>query len=104
MKTLETFLEQKEDCYKPVKVGHSNSNSYIEHQCSDDRNKTLSIKEYLNETNAKLKGIINNLKKFDAWRIQLTKVITFFSSNNTEMAPKSDNVEILIYDKAGKII
>ena len=34
-----------------------------------DRSKILSINEYLDETKPYLKDIINNLKKFDTWKI-----------------------------------
>ena len=39
------------------------SKSYIEHESNGDRNKTLSIKEYLNKIRPYLKDIINDLKK-----------------------------------------
>ena len=37
-----------------------------------DRNKTLSIEEYLTKIRPYLKDIINNLKKSDTWKIHLT--------------------------------
>ena len=40
-----------------------------------DKNKILTVGEYLNKIRPYLKGIINNLKKSDTWKIQLT--ITF---------------------------
>ena len=42
-----------------------------------NRNKTLSIKEYLDKIKSYLKSIINNPKKSDAWKIQLTIAINF---------------------------
>ena len=44
-----------------------------------DINKTLSVEEYLNKVRPYLKSIINNLKKSDTWRIQLTKANNFIS-------------------------
>ena len=41
------------------------SNNYIEYESNDDKNKTLSVEEYLNKTKPYLKDIINNLKKSD---------------------------------------
>ena len=38
---------------------------YIELKSNGDRNKTLSIKEYLDYIEPYLKDIINNLKKYD---------------------------------------
>ena len=46
------------------------SKNYIEYESIDDRNKTLSVEEYLNKTIPYLKDIMNNLKKSDTWDIQ----------------------------------
>ena len=46
------------------------SNNYIEYESIDDRNKTLSVEECLNEIIPYLKDSINNLKKSDIWEIQ----------------------------------
>ena len=48
------------------------SNNHIEYESIGDRNKTLSVEEYFNETRSHLKNIINNLKKSDTWKIRLT--------------------------------
>ena len=47
------------------------SNNHIEYESIGDRNKTLSVEEYFNETRSHLKNIINNLKKSDTWKIRL---------------------------------
>ena len=51
---------------------------------------------------------MNNLKKSDTWKIELTKVIHFMSSidNNEErvMHSRSDNIEIMIDDEANNVI
>ena len=64
-----------------------------------DRIKTLLIKEYLDEIKPCLKEIINNLKKSDTWKIQLTVVINFISSKDIDkecvMHSKSDNIKIM---------
>ena len=40
----------EEDCYKPVKIGNFyDNNNYIDHKSNGDKNKALSIKEYLDE-------------------------------------------------------
>ena len=41
------------------------SNNYIEYESNDERNKTLSVEDYLNKISPCLKDIINNLKKSD---------------------------------------
>ena len=45
------------------KMVTSYSNNYIEYVNNSDRNKTLLIKEYLDENKIYLKDIINNFKK-----------------------------------------
>ena len=49
---IKNLFEQEgvEDYYKPVSVGNLHSNDYIKHESNDDRNKTLSIIECLDET------------------------------------------------------
>ena len=73
-----------------------------------DKNKTLSVEEYLNKIRPYLKDIINNLKKSDTWKIQLTIANNFISSidNDEErvMHSKSDNIEIMINDEADEVI
>ena len=66
---------RKKNYYKPVRVSNFWSNRYIEY---DDRNKTLSVEEYLNKIIPYLKDIINNLKKSNSLKIQLTNQITSF--------------------------
>ena len=41
--------EKEENYYKPVRVSNFWSNNYIEFESNGDRNKTLSVEEYLNE-------------------------------------------------------
>ena len=99
-------LFEHEDYYKPVRVGNFWSNNYIEYKVKRDR-KTLSVEEYLNKIRSYLKDIINNLKKSDTWKIQLTITIDFISSkddNDEEhvMHSKSDKIKIIINDKAEK--
>ena len=83
-------------------------NNYTEYESNDDRNKTLSVEEYLNEISPYLRYIINNLKKLSTWRIQLTITNNFiFSIDNNEqhvMHSKSDNIEIMISDEADEVI
>ena len=56
-------FEQEEDSYKSVRVGNFLSNSYIEYESNSDRNKTLSVEEYLNKTRVNLQEIMKNLKR-----------------------------------------
>ena len=58
--------------------------NYIEYESNGDRNKTLSIEEYLNKIRPYLKDSINNLKKSDTWKLQLTITINFMPSKDTD--------------------
>ena len=55
-----------------------------------------------------LKDSINNLKKSDTWKMQLTIATKFISSidNDEEclMHSKSDNIEIMINDEPDEVI
>ena len=101
-------ITKKKNYNKPVRVSNFWSNNYIEYKSNGDRNKTLSVEEYLNKIRPYFKDIINNLKKSDTWKIQLTIAINFISSiDNDEgrlMHSKSDNIEIIINDEENEII
>ena len=48
-----------------MRINNFWSNNYIEYESNSDKNKTLSVEEYLNKFRPCLKDIINNLKKSD---------------------------------------
>ena len=70
--------------------------------------KTLSVEENLNKIRPYLKYIRNNLKKSDTLKIQLTIATDFISSEDNDeervMHSKSDNIKIMINDKADEVI
>ena len=66
----------------------------IKYESSDDRNKNLSVKEYLHKINSYLRDITINLQKFDTWKIQLTIAINFIYSKDVDV----ERVMHLIYD------
>ena len=84
------------------------SNNCIEYEGNGNRNQTPSVEEYLNKIRSYIKYIINNLKKSDTWKIQLTTAINFMSSKVTKeelaMYWTSDNIEIIINDKPDEVI
>ena len=43
---IKTF-EEEDNYYKPIKVGNFWKNYYIEYESNSDKNKSLSVKEYL---------------------------------------------------------
>ena len=55
-----------------------------------------------------LKDIINNVKKSDTWKIQLTIGNNFISSTDNDeervMHSKSENIEFMINDEAVEVI
>ena len=83
-----------------MRIDNFYSNNYIEFGNNSDRNKTLLIKEYLDENKTYLKGI-NSFKKFDIWELYLTLVIKFISSKDTD---EKRNIEIMVYEKADEVI
>ena len=60
--------EEEENYCKLVRVSNIWSNNYIEYESKGDRNKRLSVEEYLNKIRSYFKDI-NNLKKSDMWKI-----------------------------------
>ena len=70
----------KRKLLEPVRVGNF---CKIVYESSSDRNKILSIKEYLSEIKPYLKDI-NILKKSDTWETQLIIVINFMPSKDTD--------------------
>ena len=72
IRDIRNIFEQEEVYYKSVRVGKFHNNSCIQYKSNADRNKTISIKEYLDETKPFLKVI------------QSTVAINFASSNNSD--------------------
>ena len=87
LETLETFLSMKKNkkvIANPAIVGNFQSDNHIKCESNRDRKKTLPAEEYLNKIRPNLKDTINNLKKFDARKIQLTMAINFISSTDND--------------------
>ena len=104
----ENVIKQKDDYYKPTRKGNFWNNNYIEYESSDDRNKNLSSKEYLDKVKPCLRDIIINLQKFDTWKIESTIAINFISSKDIDeelvMYLKSDNIEFMSYDNGNEVV
>ena len=73
---------KKETKYDLIK-NTRNLNNYIEYESNGDKDKNLSIEEYLNKVEPYSKDIIIDLQKPDIWKNQLTIVINFISSKDT---------------------
>ena len=63
LEILGHFWNRKKDYRKPIRVGNFWNNNYIEYESSGDRNKNLSIKEYLDKIKPYLRVKIINLQK-----------------------------------------
>ena len=74
------FKLDEKDYYKPIKIRNAFSNNYIEYESNADKDRTLSIEEYLDKIRPYLSNIINDHKTQGEWKIQLTKATNFISS------------------------
>ena len=105
---IKNFFEQEENYQKPARVRNFLSKNYVEYKSNGDRNKTLSIKKYLDKTKPYLKDIKNNLRKSDKLKIQLTITTNYISSKDTgeegKVNSKINNMKIMMYDKADEVI
>ena len=54
------LFEDKEDCYKSVKIKGIFHNHYVELENHNDKYKNLSLAQYLNENRRYFKEIIND--------------------------------------------
>ena len=111
LRDIRNLLEHEEEknSFKTERVGNFGRNNYVKYKSNRDKNKTLSVEEYLNKTRPYLKDIINDLKKSDTYKIQLTIKINFLSSKHDGdeehvMHSKSDNIEIMTNDRANDVI
>ena len=84
IRDIKILLEQEEDYYKSIRVGNFCGNNYTEFDSNGDRNKTLSIKEYLDKFKPYLQDTINNLKNSDTWKIQLKIEMNIISFKDTD--------------------
>ena len=107
---IRTLLEQQEEknYYKRERVSNFCNNNYIEYKSKGDKNRNLSLDEFLNKIKPYLRNIIIDLQNFDTWKIQLTVAINFISSTDTEkehvMDSKSDNIKFISYNDATEVV
>ena len=101
-------LSIDEDYYKPIKSNGAFNSNYIEYESKGNKDKTLSIKEYLDMIRPYLGDIINNYKTQGEWKIVLTMSTNFNSSKDSDETrtthTKSDNIEILLGSETDEII
>ena len=76
----------------------------MEQQFNGDRNKSLSIKGFLEEIRPYLKDIINDIKKADTWKNQLTIALVLFLRKTMMKSNAFKEWEFMIYYNTGKVI
>ena len=78
------------------------NNNYIQYESKGDKDKILTISEYLDMIRPYLVNIINDYKTQSEWKIQLTAAINFISSKpdsdeTRTMHTRSNNIEIMVW-------
>ena len=58
IRDIRTLFEPEEDCYEPLRASNAFNNNYIEYESNGDKDKILSVKEYLNMIRQYLSDII----------------------------------------------
>ena len=108
LRDIRTLFEPEEDYYEPIQICNAFDDNYIEYESNGDKDKTLSIKEYLNEFRLYLNNIINDPKTEGESKIQLTMGTNSFSSKDSKetctVHSKRNNIEIMISNETDEII
>ena len=102
------YESDKEDYYKTLRTGNAFISNYIEYESNEDKDKTLSIEDYLDKFEPYLNGLIYDHKTQAEWKIQLTMAINFIFSKDSDETrtrhTKSDNIDIMIGNETDEII
>ena len=98
-----------EDYYKPIIIKTAFNSNYVIYESRGDKDKILTINEYLDVIRPYLVGMINDHKNKGKRKIQLTVVINFISSKPDSdetriMYTKSINVEIMTGSDTDEVI
>ena len=100
------------DYYKPILVEISFKNNYKYYESRGDKDKKLSVKQYLYKIMPYLSDLINENKAIEnnsnEWKIQINMHVNFVSSNDTgeirTIFVWSDNEEIRLGNETDDII
>ena len=79
LRDIRTLFEPEENYYRLAEIVNVCHNNYIEYESNGDKNKTLSVKEFLDIIRPYLRKIINDYEKQGEWKTQLTIAINLFS-------------------------
>ena len=97
------------DYYKSIISKDAFNNNYIQYERKGDKDKILTVNEYLDMIRPYLVDIIIDHKTQSEWKTQLTTAINFiFSKPDSDetriMHAKSDNIEIMIGSETDEVI
>ena len=91
-----------------IRTNSSFNDNYIKYERNGDKNKTLSIKKYLNMIKPYLRDIIQDNKTQGELKIQLILIINFISSKDSDeirtMHKKNNNIKIIMDNEIDEII
>ena len=91
-----------------IRTNSSFNDNYIKYERNGDKNKTLSIKKYLNMIKPYLTDIIQDNKTQGELKIQLILIINFISSKDSDeirtMHKKNNNIKIIMDNETDEII
>ena len=89
IRDIEKFFDadNNEDYYKPILVKSSFTENYEYYESRGDKDKKISIEQYLDMIKPYLSDLINENKAIESssneWKIQINMYINFVSSNDT---------------------
>ena len=101
-----------DDYYKPILVKGSFNENYKYHESRGDKNKKLSIEQYLDKIKPYLSDLINENKALEnnlnEWKVQINMSVNFVSFNDTGeiriIFVLSDNEEIRLGNETDDIV
>ena len=86
IRDIENLFDEasEEDYYKPILVKSSFNGNYKYYESRGDKEKILSVKQYLNKITSHLYDLINDHKiARKVWKIQISMRVNFISSKDT---------------------
>ena len=108
IRDIRTLYKEEDNSYKPIRMGDCWNNNYIEYESNGDRNKNLSLKEYLNKIKPYLRDLIIDLQKSGTWKFQLTIAVNFLLSKDVDeervMHLKRNNIDVWTYDNVNDVV
>ena len=79
------LLDPEKDHYKPGKTVSAFNNNYIQYESIGDKDKNLSIKQYIDIIRPYSDDIIKNDKTDGEWKIHSANVITDYKRENRKL-------------------